>query len=302
MSEINYTVIIPHKNTPSLLQKCLDSIPEKETVQVIVVDDNSDPKVVDFDNFPGHDRKNVETYFLKENEAKGAGKARNIGLEHAKGKWLIFSDSDDYFTEDFTLYLDKYLDSDYDVVMFDIESRDIETLELTKEGEEASARLHQVDFSDKKKAEWYCFNHEVPWGMMVNKKLVDKHNIRFDEVLASNDTMFVLQSFYYAERMTFLDHVLYCWIIRSNSLVHAKPKLPVVMARYEVDLRRNRFCIDHGYRKYTRSIANWLLMISKFGIRPLFKAICLCFHYRINPFTKCGNWFKSLTRKFKHES
>ena len=50
---INYSIIIPHKNIPNLLQRCLDSIPNREDVQIIVVDDNSDPNIVDFDKFPG---------------------------------------------------------------------------------------------------------------------------------------------------------------------------------------------------------------------------------------------------------
>ena len=40
--EFNYSFIIPHKNCPDLLQRCVDSIPERDDVQVIVVDDNSD--------------------------------------------------------------------------------------------------------------------------------------------------------------------------------------------------------------------------------------------------------------------
>ena len=97
MEEYNYTIIIPHKNISTLLQRCLNSIPERPDVQVIVVDDNSDPAVVDFENFPGKDRKNTEIYLTK--EGKGAGYARNVGLRHAKGEWLLFADADDFYTE-----------------------------------------------------------------------------------------------------------------------------------------------------------------------------------------------------------
>lgn len=38
---INYSIIIPHKNIPHLLVRCLDSIPQKDDVQIIVIDDNS---------------------------------------------------------------------------------------------------------------------------------------------------------------------------------------------------------------------------------------------------------------------
>ena len=67
---INYSIIIPHKNIPNLLQRCLDSIPNREDVQIIVVDDNSDPNIVDFDKFPGLNRSNVEVIFTKEGEVQ----------------------------------------------------------------------------------------------------------------------------------------------------------------------------------------------------------------------------------------
>lgn len=36
-----FTIIIPHKDIPDLLMRCLKSIPVSEDIQVIVVDDNS---------------------------------------------------------------------------------------------------------------------------------------------------------------------------------------------------------------------------------------------------------------------
>ena len=38
----NLSIIIPHYNTPDLLQKLIDSIPHIEDIQIIVVDDRSD--------------------------------------------------------------------------------------------------------------------------------------------------------------------------------------------------------------------------------------------------------------------
>ena len=69
MKEINYSFIIPHKNIPDLLQRCLDSIPRREDIQIIVVDDNSDLDKVDFDHFPGISEPCVEVYFTKEGRA-----------------------------------------------------------------------------------------------------------------------------------------------------------------------------------------------------------------------------------------
>ena len=78
----NYSIIIPHKDIPELLQRCLNSIPQREDIEVIIIDDGS--KAV-----PVLTREDAELVALLENG--GAGHARNIGLQHAKGKWVHFS-------------------------------------------------------------------------------------------------------------------------------------------------------------------------------------------------------------------
>ena len=121
-----YSIIIPHKNIPQLLQRCLDSIPRREDIQIIVIDDNSSPEIVDFAHFPGRERDDVEIVFTR--EGRGAGYARNEGLKRAKGKWLLFADTDDFFLPDFLKTLDVYGDTDYDLVTFRAESADCDTL------------------------------------------------------------------------------------------------------------------------------------------------------------------------------
>ena len=86
MNNISYSIIIPHKNIPNLLQRCLDTIPQRNDIQVIVIDDNSDDSIVDFNNFPKWTGIHYEYYLTKGNN--GAGFARNYGLKYAKGQWM----------------------------------------------------------------------------------------------------------------------------------------------------------------------------------------------------------------------
>lgn len=72
---LNYSLIIPHKNIPNLLKRCLDSIPQRDDMEIILVDDNSDPNIVDFEHFPGKTRQGVRLIFDK--QGGGAGRARN---------------------------------------------------------------------------------------------------------------------------------------------------------------------------------------------------------------------------------
>ena len=113
----NYSVIIPHHNTPDLLRRCIDSIPQRDDLEIIIVDDNSDENIVDFSCFPGKGKKNTKIIFSK--EGRGAGFSRNCGVREASGIWLIFADADDYFTSKFNDILDKYTEcNNIDVVFF----------------------------------------------------------------------------------------------------------------------------------------------------------------------------------------
>ena len=113
---IYFSIIIPHKNSTGLLQYCLSSIPVRDDIQVIVVDDNSDPNKVDFMNFPKWKGGCYECYFTK--EGKGAGYARNVGLEHAKGKWVLFVDADDFLVADADDIFESTIGVDADIVFY----------------------------------------------------------------------------------------------------------------------------------------------------------------------------------------
>ena len=70
---IDYSIIIPHYNNAEDLKRCLASIPEREDVEIIIVDDNSDPGKVDFEHFPGLGRDNARVIFSKGEKGKGPG-------------------------------------------------------------------------------------------------------------------------------------------------------------------------------------------------------------------------------------
>jgi glycosyltransferase involved in cell wall biosynthesis len=118
---MNYSIIIPHKNTPKLLTRLLNSIPTRDDIEIIIVDDNSSDAIVNFEEFPGIQKKNVTVLFSRK-ENKGAGYARNYGMAAANGKWLMFADSDDlYNKEKFTETIDKHLSSDADIIFYGVE-------------------------------------------------------------------------------------------------------------------------------------------------------------------------------------
>lgn len=218
MNAIQFSIIIPHKNIPSLLQRCLDSIPIRDDVQVIVVDDNSDPEKVDFNAFPGHDRKDVQIIFTK--DGRGAGYARNTGLDAAVGKWLIFMDADDLFSDQYNSILDNSIDSLSDVLLFDHEARLSDDLSKKSLRDGYYHQLIQsfLDVHDIETEQRVRLTFHPLWGKIIRHSYVLENNIRFSEVGWSNDAYFSVRVGVSTEKMDVDDRCLYIVTQRSESL------------------------------------------------------------------------------------
>ena len=273
---ITFSVIIPHRNIPLLLRRCLASIPQRPDVQVIVVDDGSDPGIVDFQRFPWPKGLCVELLLAK--ERKGAGYARNLGIKRARGKWLIFADADDYFTEGMNKALDRYQDAPEEILYFPVESVDSDTLAPTDRGEYWNGLLNRQNREDLR------YLHVVPWGKFYNKTLIDREEILFDEVPFSNDMMFATKAGHFARGIGVSREVIYCVTARKGSLSFLRTA-ESLLPRFEVYLRKNAFLKSVGKKEYIVPIAPTVLEIGKrAGIGSFCKAMRLVVHYRNNLF------------------
>ncbi len=215
-----FSIIIPHHNIPRLLERCLASIPMRDDLEVIVVDDNSDPAIVDFDNFPGHDRKDVKIIFSK--EGKWAGAARNKGIEAATGKWLLFADADDFFNYCLSDMLDKYASSDADIVFFRANSLDSELYCASAQTERRTRHInryfHKYFSGDPEGELLLRYAWGEPWAKLYRSQMVRDHSIRFDAAPRNNDTTFTYLSGYHARTIAVDPHCLYCVTYRPGSL------------------------------------------------------------------------------------
>jgi glycosyltransferase involved in cell wall biosynthesis len=210
---INYSIIIPHKNIPHLLQRCLDSIPQREDLEIIVVDDNSDPSIVDFEHFPGLERPYTTVFFDK--SGRGAGRARNVGLQHAQGKWILFVDADDFLLPSINQVLDDYSNSDADIVFF--RPTAVMAEDLKTPSDRADRNNAMIDDYFRQGGEtrglflWMC-----PWSKIIRHSIVE--GVEFEEILYSNDNYFSVMAMCRARQIDVCETVYYVATQRMDSL------------------------------------------------------------------------------------
>lgn len=118
------SVIIPVYNQEDLIKRCIESIPIRDNIEIIVVDDFSTDKTREVVK----QYKNVKLICNEEN--KGVGYTYNKGIDNAIGDYIVRIDSDDYFyTGQFNHILEE-LDGT-DMIYYNLKDNNGRILEVT---------------------------------------------------------------------------------------------------------------------------------------------------------------------------
>lgn len=213
------SIIIPVYNVENYIKKSLDSIINQtfnlNDIEVIMVDDcSTDKSGVIIDEYESK-YDNFKSIHLNHNSGS-AGKPRNIGIKEASSDFIMFLDSDDYFVENSIerLYNKIILDDELDIVMGGYvniyENHENEIILPSKESNETL-------FEDTNNSVDLIKTNPAISAKLFRKSLLLKNNITFPEGIPGQDLVFVLDSFFNARKVLYLnDFIVYNRFLRFN--------------------------------------------------------------------------------------
>lgn len=210
------SVIIPVYNSEKYIAQCLESVinqPLKD-IEIICVNDGSTDTSLDI----------LNEYALKDNRIKiisqahtfrGAGSARNRGIETATGEYISFVDSDDYIEKDFLQNLYETA-KEYNA--------DVACSGVVRETE--NENIIQLKFNEIKVSDKPDDNLKVskslpfpyPWNKIYKREFIVSYDIKYVEDTYYEDLIFTPFVITKAEKLISVPDVFYHYIERENSV------------------------------------------------------------------------------------
>ena len=117
MQNIEISVIIPVYNSEKYLRECLDSVFDQSfSLPYEVITSINGSKDSSIDILKEYSKKYPNLIILEDEANRGAAIARILGIEKARGKYIAFIDSDDYYHHDFLRIMHEQIEKGYDIV------------------------------------------------------------------------------------------------------------------------------------------------------------------------------------------
>jgi len=219
------SIILPVYNVEKYLHVCINSILKQSynDFEIICIDDYSTDSSVEILEYFA--QKDSRIKIIKNKKNIGPGPSRNKGLNIAKGKYILFLDSDDWFSlNTFETLINEFKKNNLDVLMF----KNIVYYEKDK----SFGMEKYYDMESLKKLNGKIFNHKdldktkffkIPLGVVNKlylKSFLDENNIRFPkENYIHEDNPFSCKVILTAEKISFIDKYFYNRRRRPGSIM-----------------------------------------------------------------------------------
>ncbi|MBE6950595.1 MAG: glycosyltransferase [Ruminococcaceae bacterium] len=216
---MKYSVIIPVYNAAQTLPRCLDSLAQQSypDAELLLIDDGStDDSGAICRAYAARDPRIV----LLHKENGGVSTARNLGLDRARGEYVLFVDSDDHVEPGYFDRLDA-LDPDglYDYLLFSYRRSDGTCFRL-----KPFASLDPAEYGARLARAYYRKWINVPWNKRYRRSILQEHHLRFHpELTIAEDALFNLQYLLHCGGLCLSGELLYTVSLENTGSLSRRP-------------------------------------------------------------------------------
>ncbi len=212
-----FSVIIPVYNVEKYLRACLDSMLNQSFScwEAICVNDGStDGSAVILKEYAARDKR----FRVVEQSNAGLSVARNIGMKHASGDYVLFLDSDDWLETNALETLAGIIDGE-DMICFsgrrylELDGRYLPTDQLEE-------RTYQsgMDYYNENALQHRDFAFVCVVLRLYKRSFLKENELRFKEGFFHEDNLFTPLACYYARIVKVINRSLYDYRVRDNSI------------------------------------------------------------------------------------
>lgn len=222
------SIIIPVYNVERHIKKCIDSVLIQSTdnaeIECVIVDDCSPDNSMDIvhqciKNYQG----DIHFILTKHERNLGLSCARNTGFEASTGDYILFIDSDDYFSADcisiFSQVIIENPKADLVIGNHFSENRQSKHFPSLQEPKILQGHNQIIKEMYENRLGFYA------WNKLVRRELLQKNNIFFVKDLIFEDTLWSYSTYQHSNTIILLPEVTLFYKDNNGSIMNSKSKL-----------------------------------------------------------------------------
>ena len=210
---IKVSVIIPVFNRESYIEKCLKNvcIQTLKEIEIICVNDCSTDNTLSVLKRCRLNDNRIKIISLKKNS--GSGPARNVGMKKAKGEFIAFMDSDDFYPSNDVLEIlyNTAIEKNVDICGGNVQVVNEKGIKLKTAARKPFIKDGYIDIY-----EWqWCYGY---WRFIYNRKMLEKNNEKFKSYRRYQDPPFMLKTMLDSNSIYSINKKVYCYRVSHKEI------------------------------------------------------------------------------------
>lgn len=223
------SIVVPLYNCETYIEECLNSLINQtyKNIEIIVINDGStdnSKKICEY--YVDKYRDIIKLFNIKN---CGVSNARNVGINKASGKYVMFVDADDYLEKNaievLTQYLVKY---HIKLIIFDKNKIINGKLEKRKDIKKQNKIIHDNELKQIITSENIIYN--TVWNEIIDLEFLKRSKICFNKkYIIAEDLLFNVELFSKLDKVLIINDRLYNYRINMNSTCNVEKKEKILL-------------------------------------------------------------------------